>query len=880
MASIPSGTVTFLFTDIEGSTRLWEQSPKEMSAALSRHDALLRQAIEQAGGHVFKTVGDAFCAAFHTPHAAVSAACAAQSAISREAWPVQAPIKVRMGLHTGSVESRDNDYFGQPLNRVARLMSIGHGGQVLASLATQELVRDALPPGASLQDLGEVRLKDLVRPERVFQVKPADVPGRFPALKSLDATRNNLPIQATSFIGREDDMRRAAGLLAGSPLVTLVGPGGAGKTRLALQVAADGCERFAGGTWFVDLSAVTEAPLVAHAIAQALEIREEAGVAIADSLVKRLKEAEATLLVLDNCEHVIEACAALCQRMVNVCPGVKVIATSREAMRVPGEATLQVPPLASPDPSSPVAVDALSQYAAVQLFIDRAVAVRPGFVVDARNAPALASICHRLDGIPLAIELAAARVRSMSVQDIDYRLDKRFHLLTGGARTALPRQQTLRSLVDWSFDLLGPSERAFFLRVAVFAGGWTLKAAESVCSGGDIEEWEVLDLLAALADKSLVLAEERASGTRYRMLETIRQYALEKLQGSGEDGTLRGRHLAYYRDQITRPPVAEDHKAWVDNLQTEAGNWRAALAWALVDDVSGGVQLIARLYGFWFLQGRFREAQGWAAQFSRATGSHSDPGTKAQIHRIAGVFGHMSGDFAEATAGFKAALELARESGDRHEEASALGWLGLIASLEDRFELAYELAGRGLDMMRALGDELGMGGMFNHLGIIADNAGDRELSRKYHEESLQIARKLGNRRFEAATYNCLGRLAADSGDHTAALELCGRSLVMRRDYGILMGISGSFTSMAIAWTTRGDAQRAARLWACAMRLNEEMGLGMSKRERREIDDAIAATRARFDDPAQFDAAWAEGHALSTEAAIEYALEGTGQPAPS
>ena len=552
---LPTGTVTFLFTDIEGSTKLWEAHSELMRETLARHDLLVRDAIIAGGGAIFKTMGDAFCAAFSSSEAALAAAAAAQRSIVAECWPDETPIRVRMALHTGAVESRRGDYFGQPLNRVARLLAAGHGGQVLLSLAAQELARDALPAGVTLRDLGERRLKDLIRPERIFQLLAPDLPAEFPPLKTLDIRRHNLPIQLASFVGREREMQEVKAFLRSSRLVTLTGAGGAGKTRLAMQVGADRIDDFSDGVWFVELAPLSDPALVTQTMAAVLGLKEAPGVSLAATLLRELKNKE-LLLVLDNCEHVVEAAARLCDALLANCAGIRILATSREALRTPGEVTYRVPSLATPDPGSNNEIESLTQYAAVQLFIDRAVAVKSTFQVNNANAPAVAGLCFHLDGIPLAIELAAARVKSMTAEEINERLGQRFRLLTGGSRTALPRHQTLRALIDWSYDLLSDQERNLLARLSVFAGGWTLAAAENVCSGHGSERG-IDGRSAGLSRRQEPSSGRGARGRdRYRLLETVRQYARDRLLDSGEDASWRNRHLSLLRGAGRSDPSA------------------------------------------------------------------------------------------------------------------------------------------------------------------------------------------------------------------------------------------------------------------------------------------------------------------------------------
>lgn len=474
---LPSGTVTFLFTDIEGSTRLWENYPELMQVAVARHDALVHQAVERHHGTVFKTTGDGIAAVFATAFDALHAALTAQQALLMEPWPDSVPLRARMGLHTGVAEQRNNDYFGPVLNRTARLMSVGHGGQTLLSATTQELCRDTLPPLVRLHLLGEHRLKDLIRPETIFLLVHPTLPDpvSFPPLKSLDnpAMPHNLPRQITSFIGREKQLAEVTVLLSHTPLLTLTGSGGTGKTRLALQVAADMLDpgRFPDGAWMVELAPLSDPALVPQAVAHVLGVQERLGQPLTQTLSDFLK-AKRLLLLLDNCEHLIQSCAMFASELLRSCSGVTLLATSREPLNIRGEQIYRVPSLSLPDLKSvqTLTLDSLSPFEAVRLFIDRAILAHPGFTVTNANAPALAQLCYRLDGIPLAIELAAARVRSLSIEDINARLGSRFRLLTSGDRSALPRQQTLRALIDWSYDLLSENEKILLGRLSVFAG--------------------------------------------------------------------------------------------------------------------------------------------------------------------------------------------------------------------------------------------------------------------------------------------------------------------------------------------------------------------------------------------------------------------------
>jgi predicted ATPase/class 3 adenylate cyclase len=536
-----------VLTDMEGSTRLWEEHPDAMPGVLRHHHELAHQAIERHGGYrpSDQGEGDSVFAVFSVASSAVACALDFQRALAAEPWPEQVVLRVRMALHTGALELRDDwNYAGLALNRCARLRAIAHGGQVLLSEATRALTALELPAGASLRDLGVHRLQDLSRPERVFQLCHADLPAAFPALRSLDARPHNLPLQLTRFVGREQELDELRSTLRSARLVTLTGTGGSGKTRLALQVAADLLEAHPDGTWFVELAGTAEPALVPRMVSSTIGIREQQGRLLLDTLVHHLAT-QATLLVLDNCEHLLEACAALADRLLRSCARLTILATSREPLEITGEAVCRVPPLAVPAAALAPGAEAVAAFEAVQLFVDRAVAAEPRFSLTDANAAAVAAICRRLAGIPLALELAAARLQALTVEQLRDRLEDRFRLLTGGSRTALPRQRTLRATVDWSHDLLTEPEQILLRRLTVFAGGFSLDAAEQVYSDRQVAPEDVLDLLTRLVDRSLVLLETGHASGRYRLLETIREYALEKLGAAGEEPELRQRHLTY-----------------------------------------------------------------------------------------------------------------------------------------------------------------------------------------------------------------------------------------------------------------------------------------------------------------------------------------------
>jgi predicted ATPase/class 3 adenylate cyclase/DNA-binding CsgD family transcriptional regulator len=597
--SLPVGTVTFLLTDIAGSTRGWESAPEAMGRAVGRHYELLDEAIRVHHGvrPVEQGEGDSVVGAFARASDALAAALDAQRALVCEPWPEAAQLRVRMAVHTGEAELRgEGNYFGPAVIRCARLRAIAHGGQVLVSEPTADLVVGRLPEGAALVDLGSHRLKDLGRPEQVFELRHQDLPGGFGPLPSLDAFPNNLPVQLSTFVGRRKELREAAGLLASTRLLSLTGAGGCGKTRLALQLAAEAAESYPGGVWLVELAPVADPGRVAGSIASALGERD-AGAETVEAIVSRL-DTDAALLVLDNCEHLLDSVAGLVDVLLRRCPRLVIVATTREPLGVPGETGWRVPSLSLPGRFEPLEPEALSQFDAVRLFLDRAAKARPNFVLGVDNAPFVAQVCSRLDGIPLAIELSAARVRAMTVEQVAAGLDDRFRLLTGGARTVLPRQQTLQASVDWGYALLGDAERVVFRRLSVFAGGFSLDAAEQVVAGDGLEPVEVLDLLLGLVDKSMVLADDTG---RYRLLETLRQYGSARLLDAGETPAVRDRHLAWataVRDPIEdglralRPESAPDVEVEIDNL-------RAGFEWAVLRERADDARWIAATLVRW-----------------------------------------------------------------------------------------------------------------------------------------------------------------------------------------------------------------------------------------------------------------------------------------
>jgi predicted ATPase/class 3 adenylate cyclase len=881
-APLPTGTVTFLFTDIEGSTRLWEQHPDAMRQALARHHALITATVEQCGGIIVKSQGegDSFFAVFARATDAVAAASALQRALLAEPWPAAAPLRVRVALHTGEADLRENDYYGAAVSRCARLRAIGHGGQVLLSLPTEQIVRDALPAGVALRDLGSHRLKDLQRPEQVFQLLHPDLPADFPSLASLDALPNNLPLQVTSFIGREREMAEVKRLLEGTRLLTVTGAGGTGKTRLALQVAAELLTEYPDGVWLVELAPLADPTLVPQTVAAVLGVKEQPGTPITQTLVAALKP-KTLLVLLDNCEHLLAACAPLAEVLLRSCPGVRLLATSREGLGIGSEQKCRIPPLSSPAPQDlPPTVESLTGYEAVHLFLDRARLSQAGFTITNENAAALAQVCHRLDGIPLAIELAAARVRALPVEKLNERLDDRFRLLTGGSRTALPHQQTLRALIDWSYDLLTEAERALLRRLSVFAGGWTLEAAEAVCAGEGIEEWDVLDLLTSLVEKSLVQYEEQGEEGRYRLLEMVRQYGREQLMEAGEGDVVRGRHVAFYLRlaQEAEPQLRiVNQSVWLDRLVTEHDNLRAALEWCLNDVSHPGVvnsaeaawALCGALYRFWDVRSNLREGLEW---LERAISVSGDTASAARGKALTGAC-HLAwrrGENALARSRGEEALTIHRQLGNKEGIAISLNALGNVATSERQLSLARRCFEESLALSRASEDLWGIGQSLNNLGSIALMENDYAQARSLCEEALTIAERMGDLANVHIRLRNLSHLDCEEGRFDSARSRGEQALRMARRLGDKRAIAVSLLRFGGLAAAQGQSERAATLLAAAEALCETIGYDWQPDQRNQHDRCVAATHAALGEAA-FAAAWAEGQALTLEEAVALAL---------
>ena len=787
MADQPTGTVTLLFTDIEGSTKLWEKSPRGMQAALTRHDALLWEAIEGHGGFVFKTVGDAFCAVFPTALGALESALAAQRGLFSEAWGEEiGALRARMALHTGTTHERDGDYFGPPVNRVARLLSAGHGGQVLLSSSTQELVRDHLPPQTHLRDLGERRLKDLSRPERIFQLTAPDLPSEFPPLRTLESHTNNLPLQATPLIGREREVEAACGLLRNyeTRLLTLLGPGGTGKTRVGLQVAAELAEDFEDGVFFVPIASIMDPALVAPTIARTLGLSE--GAQPPEELLEGYLRDRQTLLLLDNLEQVIEA-APVVERLLSSAANLKILATSRIPLGLYGEYEFPVPPLSLPDPDSLPPLEHLTEYEAISLFVERARAVKPDFSLTEENGPAVVEICARLDGLPLAIELAAARIKLLPPQVLLDRLGNRLKILTGGARNLPKRQRTLRNAIEWSYELLDEGEKLLFGRLGVFSDGATLEAIEAVCDAeGDLPT-DAFDGASSLLDKSLLRQEEGATGEpRFAMLETIHEFANVKLEESGEAEDLRRLHAEYFLalSEEAEPGLkGPEQEMWLERLEPEHNNMRAALSWVIGRGESElGLRLAGSLWRFWWMGGYFDEGRRWLEEILAQNDGAPVPRGKA----LEGLswLSHLQGDLARAEAVAEEGLELSAEARiETSTVASLRGTLGDVVRSRGEHERAKELFEESVRLYRDIGDKWGVAWSLGSLANVAGDSGDHEQAKRLYEEGLALSRRLGDARPLGAYLDSLGYEFLLEGNLEKAAELHEEAATLFRKQG-------------------------------------------------------------------------------------------------
>ena len=912
----PTGVVTCLFSDIEGSTRLeLELGTGRYRDLRERHRALLRAAWGAHGGHEQSTEGDSFFVLFRRAAEAVAAAVEAQRAIAAEPWPDEAIVRVRMGLHTGEVEAVGDDVVGIAINRTARIAGVAHGGQVLLSDATRALVDGSLPAGAGLRDLGQHRLKDLGAPERLVDVVIDGLPSDFPALRSLDARPNNLPTQLTTFVGREREVAEARELLDGTRLLTLTGPGGTGKTRLSLQVAAAAADRFPDGIWFVALEPVRDRELVAPTIARTLGVAHGRDRTALDLLAEHIGERR-VLLVLDNFEQVVAA-APVVAELLRRCPRLVCMVTTRIALRVSGEQEYPVPGLpAPPDPSRlselerldlprelrDLDVATLQGFEAVRLFVARAAAVRPGFAVTDANARAVAGIVGRLHGMPLAIELAAARIKLLGPDQILARLDRHLALLTAGSRDLPERQQTLRGAIAWSYDLLDEGPRRLLDRLSVFRGGWDLEMAEGICGPADDLGMEVVDGLGSLVDQSLVRIDDRstapaggepdgpAAGSRFAMLDTIREYAAERLVERGEADALATRHAhAMLRlAELAQPHlVGGDQRGWLDRLERDHDNLRAAVEWATTTpDPDLAARMAYALWRFWQQRGYLTEAR-MRLESMAAQAWELDPVCAAHFAEAIGGIGYWQADHVAAERWYAEQLRLWREIGDQPEIANALfnsayadilpimGLSGAELSLAQKrpsFLAGVAKLEEALALYRALGDRAGEGNILWALGSYAYFTGDAVAAEGWYQRSLELHRAGRHETMEAWSLHMLALVQIGLGKSDEAAAHARAALRHFDRVGDVAGITLILDDLASLAAKVGDGPRAARLFGAARRVQATSGteLAMYVDEVYQQFDAPSPRSAL--PPDEFERYAAEGSAMRLEEAVAYAFD--------
>ena len=978
-------TLTFLFTDIEGSTPLWDTRPAAMRAATDRHNAVLREAIAVRGGNAFRVVGDAFCVAFPDAASAILAAIDAQRALASQSWG-EAPIHVRMGLHSGAVEGAEDEIFrGPSLARAARVMAAAHGDQILATAATVALLERE--PPAALRDLGDHTLRGFVRPERLYQIVAPGLRSEFPPIRTQEAQRTNLRPPLTTFIGRARALADVRAAARRSRLLTLIGSGGTGKTRLAIEAATELVGAFEDGVWVVELATVADAALVAPTIAATLGARAEGEVA-ALALVESALRGKHALVILDNCEHVVDEVAKIANALLRALPRLAILATSREALGVEGEEVYRVPSMTMPGAEGEITAERVAASEAGALFAQRALAVAPGFALSDMNAGAVARICRRLDGIPLAIELAAARLTALSVDELARRVDDRFRLLTGGLRTALPRQRTLRALVDWSYDLLSPYERRVLETLAVFSGGFTLEAAEAVCPADASRETTILDAVERLVAKSLVIAEQQQTETHYRLLETIRQYAGEKLGESGEADPARRRHFAFFLDLAKEAADALNGPfalEWLDRIEAEHDNARAALDWSADAAPSDYARLAAAMAGFWDTRGHFTE--GWS-RLERAIAAHTehdsvrlsaligagqlayrldytqrsddilseairlaqelgDARLEAQaaldlavdrigdygdtiellgrraldLARSAGdapreafarfILGRAAAlrcdyagaqrillesargweqsgsvlraplailyagdcaleqlDFAAARRLLDSALIQHRRMGNVHDAATALRWLGELAFAECRFEDARRMCAESLPMFQALHDPNCCARTSAVQARVLCAMGHAAEALPMAQSVVDTFPRTGSRTILASGLNLLARVHKALGDHEASRRALSDAIEAHRALDPSRGLPSLLEVVA---ATYADTDVAPMLLGCAAALREQWRVPLFAPDRSEYERCYADVRSART-AQEFERAFASGHALGRDAAIERALE--------
>ena len=909
-----SSVLTFLFTDIEGSTSKWEEQPEQMAQAVGRHDALLRDVVQANRGRIVKTTGDGIYAAFETPADGVASVLAIQLGLLDPAATAGMGLRVRCGLHTGAVQARDNDYFGSTINRTARIMNAAHGGQILVSQAIAEQVRERLPADVSLKDLGSVRLKGLATSEAVFQVVHPKLYQNFPALRELEATPNNLPQQLTSFVGREKERAEIEEMLGGTRLLTLLGMGGLGKTRLSLQIGGSVMDAYPDGVWFVDLQTIRDDSLVASETARVLGVREEPGRPLLQTLCAHLKTRK-LMLIVDNCEQVIETCADLANAILRAAPEVRILATSRIALRVPGEQTYVVQPL--PVPMRNADAQTLAKSTSVQLFVERAKLHKPSFALTDKEAPAVAELVYRLEGIPLAIELAAARVRSLAVADINKRLNDRYKILTGGDRTLQARQQTLRALIDWSYDLLEDNEQILLARLAVFAGGFELAAIEAICGTDPLDVADVLDIITSLVEKSLLRVEDGDDGARYRMLETIRDYAREKLIMRDEQiatGNAHADHFLTVARAGNQGLDGPDEALWMRRLEDALDDLRAAISLSLNGgaDPTLSVRLEAALMGFSLLRGYVSELRGYVGASLALPGVRENDFVYGHALYVGAALADSQGFLTDAQQMLGECLAIRRKLDNKFDLAATLSTRALVMLHAGQAADARKDESEAVDIFRQIQHRFGEAMALLHLGQIEAYEGNTASARDYLEQAVSLAREIDYGEVEGEGELLLGQVAFNSDNLPEAVarfessrEIClaaeerrgqataswwlGKADLSRQDLDsarvrltsamrtfhsleMFVELTGCLEDYGELLVAAGSVDMGARFMGAAESLRERLTLLRSPQDEERRQRTVARVRDIVGAQA-FDAALAKGRAWPTGDAVQFALVG-------
>jgi predicted ATPase/class 3 adenylate cyclase len=830
-----TGPLTFLFTDLENSTPLWEQFPDEMEITSARHDALMRAVIDQHRGRVVKTTGDGFHAVFESPIDGVAAALSGQQAINAEHWPeATGPLKVRIGLHTGESQEREGDYYGPEVNLAARVMGIGYGGQILLSEITATLVKRSLPENCSLTDLGEHRLKGISATVQIHQLCHPDLAAEFPALKSLATFKHNLHRQLSTFIGREKELVEVKRLLKNTPLLTLLGPGGTGKTRLMLQAAEEVIEDYPDGVWLVELAPLTDPDQIPERAAAALNVQEQPGRKIFDTLADYLRRKE-LLLLLDNVEHIVQESAEFAEKLLEHCPGLTILVTGREALFIDGETTIQIPPLSLPKEEQTLEEIAGSE--GVQLFVERARTVRPDFALSGRNGATIAEIVRRLDGIPLALELAAARLRMLTIEQINEHLNDRFRLLTGGRRTALPRQQTLQALIDWSWQLLDQEERTLLRRLSVFSGGWDLEAAQTVTGFDPLDAFDVFDKLEQLINKSLITVAYPSGGeARYGMLESIHQFAQDQLLESGEGVTVRDRHADYFvrfAQESEYHLIRQTMLPRVNRILLEMDNLRAVLIWTLDDSPELALRMSSALLYHWAHWIHPTEASNWLETSIDKTRSllESQPGEDLVEDLIKAYIGlgivySLFGENLKSVALMDEGIALAREYGDLEHMTTGIAWRINIL-IVNRYEISPEWereVDRALEISEHYGYEISEGWLsLVKFFLYVYNKGEFAKGLQHFQRVIQIAANFNNPRTNGNVLQIQARMAAFQGDTETAKDYFLKAIDDFRAINDQRNILHSKSDLAHLLRRSGNIQEALPLYRETIKRWQEEG---------------------------------------------------------